>query len=418
MKQWVQRVRYENRRWPLWRWDQNFRYVAKSLIQIRKHRTPEEKNDFEKNQSYLKILVDRFAEKPPASLSMAAVGDLMWIRSGWSSFISPDLLADLSSPHIIFGNLETPIVPEEAVPKYTYETMRYNSERAYLDPWASLSGAKIFSLCNNHALDRGIKGLRRTRETLAEIPHFFPVGGAEAGDEMLLSEIKGFKIGCLGLTFGINTLDEKNAPSGIPVIAFGNEQQEPDWDFLQEKIKTLKARSDLVVLMAHWGFEYEYFPDPLVRKHAHRLIELGVDLILGTSPHVLQPVEVVSVNVFDPLCPVQLKRQGEPPSQGVIAYSLGNFSSIMPTLACKSGAILQLGYEKKGSSGLVLSQLKLKGSVTGRGLGEKWIDGRTVSLSEYAKTGKKSEPFFSHLRTLFGPLAPPFESQPGETKWN
>jgi hypothetical protein len=95
------------------------------------------------------------------------------------------------------------------------------------------------------------------------------------------------------------------------------------------------------VLLAHWGYEYEYWPGALQTEHARRLIELGADVIVGSSPHVLQPVELVSVDGADPACPLQARRGG-PPGFALIAWSLGNLATILPTLGCRVGALLEL----------------------------------------------------------------------------
>ena len=149
-------------------------------------------------------------------------------------------------------------------------------------------------------------------------------------------------------TFAINHLKPlQNPPKGVPLQLFGSPHVEPNWTQITNKIKQLKDNgAEFIVFSAHWGYEYEYWPEALQRTHALKLLELGVDLILGHSPHVIQPVEWVSINQMDNSCPLQVSRPGGQ-GFGLIAWSLGNFLTIMPTQVCKTGLVLQLDLVKK-----------------------------------------------------------------------
>ena len=76
-------------------------------------------------------------------------------------------------------------------------------------------------------------------------------------------------------------------------------------------MRRARALADAVVVSIHWGDEYHHQPLPRQREVAARLVEAGADVILGTHPHVLQPVEWV-------------ERGGR---RGLVAFSLGNFIS-------------------------------------------------------------------------------------------
>lgn len=301
-------LRYENNRWPLWRWDLNLRYIGKSFLHRSVAWTQEDSHYY---QACFKYLASRPWEKnlaPSVDLQLAAVGDLMWIRSGWSSFMSQALTETLAKADLTLANLETPLVREKPVPKYVYECLRYNSDEKYLDPWEKLHPTQqhVFSLVNNHALDMDHEGLKQTRLAVTQRQGFHCLGGLDPGDEIARLEVNGFKISCLALTFGVNLGHQQMSGPvpGIPVLSFGNPLNEPDWEKLSLWIAEAKGKCDLLILMAHWGFEYEYWPDQFLRSQAHRLMELGVDVILGSSPHVLQPIEIVSINGADANYPV------------------------------------------------------------------------------------------------------------------
>jgi poly-gamma-glutamate synthesis protein (capsule biosynthesis protein) len=375
-------VRYESARWPLWRWDMNLRYIAKSLWHVPAPASPEDQTHYAAMFRYLE------ARRAPTlygrKFRLGALGDLMWIRSGYERVLSPALHRAVSDADVLFANLETPTDPAAKVQRWVYETLHYNAPPEYLAPFARTrpEQARVVSLCNNHALDQGFSGLAATRRAVLSRPGFSCLGGPSAGDESALVSVQGVTLGCLGITFGINHQERYATPWGIPQERFGDPAHEPNWDALSLRIQALReAGADVIVLVPHWGYEYEYWPDAKMREHAHRLVSLGADVIIGSSPHVLQPIEVVSVDGWDSACPVQLQRGG-PPRAAVIMYSLGNFASIMPTLACQTGALasLELGLSRDGA--LSLGALRVTPTACFRGLGATWLDARAVTLGE------------------------------------
>ncbi|KTD57222.1 CapA family protein [Legionella shakespearei] len=348
---WYQHIRYEYQRWPLWRWDLNWAYIRKSF----KHRCdPLTLTDFQHYQAMRQWTVNYLAANtgcPERHVNIAAVGDIMWIREGWQNALSPGVKDVLSKASLTINNMETPIAPNKPVPRLVYETFHYNAPVEYLDNWQGLpaSSQHLFSLCNNHALDQGVEGLEATRQAiLAKDARFHCIGGAGVDEDYQIVSLDGITIGVFSASFGINHLKAGAAPpQSIPVQHFGNSHQSPDWERIKKTLHHLKAHCDFIIFYPHWGYEYEYWPDQLQRDHALTLIELGVDVIIGHSPHVLQPIDYVSINHFDPACPLQVEREGAA-KLGMIAWSLGNFLSIMPTLACKTGVILQLSLTHTG----------------------------------------------------------------------
>ncbi|MFK0380263.1 CapA family protein [Pandoraea sp. NPDC090278] len=97
------------------------------------------------------------------------------------------------------------------------------------------------------------------------------------------------------------------------------------------------------MLAAHWGYEHEHWPNNFQRTNAYKLIEMGVDVIFGHSPHAVQPIELISVDGFDRNCPTQLSRGGNP-RQAIILYSVGNSLSNMIGREAKSGILPKLRF--------------------------------------------------------------------------
>lgn len=343
---WVDELRYESARWPLWRWDLNLRYLAKSLLHVPRPHAATDRDYWERWRRWMPAALER----APAETSVAAVGDLMWLRQGYADFLMPEVATLLRGAGALIGNLETPVDPTRPVKRWVYETLRYNAPSAYLDAVADLGlAAVVLSLGNNHALDQGAGGLARTRAEVRD-RGFGCLGGAGALEEAVaVVSIGGARVACFATTFGLNH-DQERAPVGVPVVAFGDARRATDWVAIERLIAIARAHQpDLIVAVPHWGFEYEYWPDAAMRAAAARLVELGVDAVLGSSPHVLQPVDVFSIDGWDARAPTQVSRGG-PPRAAVVAYSLGNFASVMPTAACRIGGVLELGIERDGGA--------------------------------------------------------------------
>lgn len=82
----------------------------------------------------------------------------------------------------------------------------------------------------------------------------------------------------------------------------------------------------------HWGVEYCSFPERSECELANWLIEQGVDHVIGSHPHVLQPMEIV--------------KDSRTPARHVIVYSLGNFISNMSKEKTDGGAMVRLKLQR------------------------------------------------------------------------
>lgn len=356
---WTCRVRYEDGAWPLWRWDLGFCYGAKSLL----HRVSPEGAAERAHHRRMAMYLSEFSSRPThtddkpdiKALRVAAVGDMMWTPPSTHEPISVRTRSTLAGSDLRFANLETPIDASRAVPSWTYA--RFNTAPSLLDTLNGL-GPTTLSVCNNHSLDQGMAGLEATCSAIKSHPNLRHVGGISEGDALQIVECNSIRIAVLASTYGINPWGHSHAVAditkGLPQIRFGSAVRKADWARVGELFAAAKAQDpDLIFVLPHWGFEYEYWPSARQRMDAYRLMELGADVILGSSPHVLQPVEVVSINEWDRSCPVQIARDG-PSRVGMIAYSLGNFLSSMPTLACNAGGILAFGIRLDSEGGTTI----------------------------------------------------------------
>jgi len=258
--------------------------------------------------------------KPPSvktEIIIAAVGDVMMPESIQSVVVKDrrgyDLLfekitPDLAVADITFANLETSVDHKAGVSGYP----KFNARPELL---ASLkkAGVGIVSVANNHAMDAGSDGLKRTLDNIEAAGLVFIGAGrtkAEAAKTKFL-KTRGVNVAFLAYTYGTNQRLPRRSPDapGVNVIGVNSEA---DLTRAAASVRQARADADLVVVSLHWGDEYATRPTAWQRRLASELIEAGADVILGHHPHVLQPIE--SYMARD-------KRMG------LIVYSLGNFIS-------------------------------------------------------------------------------------------
>lgn len=354
----INSIRYEYGAWPLWRIDKSLRYILKSHLHKRVA-SVEDQQHYTKSFAYLaKRSWQSLAEQPIKQLSFSCVGDLMWLGRNGNNYLSQPVSEQLAKTDLRIVNLETPIDPSQPVPRFAYT--KFNAPVSFLKPWQRIHKATLFSLCNNHIYDQGRQGVTATRAVIESIPMHFTVGGLEASQQWRILEINDVKIAVIGMTFGINRWHRecKDKQFSHSMIELCVENPDPEsWRRIQEIITHCKAIGvDLIVALPHWGFEYEYWPEAKQRASAYHMIKLGVDIIIGSSPHVLQPFEIVSINDWDRACPIQLHSSGKP-RFGLIAYSLGNFATTLSSSVCRSGVILEINISINHKNQLTLLEI-------------------------------------------------------------
>lgn len=238
-----------------------------------------------------------------------------------------------------FVNLEFPVAPKVGQPN---REMVFNAPPVVLDAIVS-AGFDVASAANNHSYDQGRKGLVETIENLEATDLIYLGAGltCETAEAVRSFERGGVKIAFLGTTALFN--DPLNGSRDQPCVA----------EFDEDKILSLAASAreegaEFVVLSVHWGVEYEITPTDKQVQSAHRLIEGGVDLVLGHHPHVLQPIDVI---------------EAENGRVGVVAYSLGNLVSSQSAFYSPGLADPAQGYTRDG----LLLSIDLVRRAYGRG---------------------------------------------------
>lgn len=185
--------------------------------------------------------------------------------------------------------------PESGYPSFNYSPALGGALRR--------AGINLVSTANNHILDRGLVGLAATLKVLDEagIAHHGAVATATRSSPpppyVKLTLRRGpstLNIGFLSATWGTNGIPDPNEQvnrlwAGSAYGAQGG----PLRPELLAAVAQARRETELVIVAAHWGMEYEFEPRPFQRDAARQLAAAGADLILGAQPHTLQPVELI-----------------------------------------------------------------------------------------------------------------------------
>lgn len=243
------------------------------------------------NRGILKIVPNKnfFKKEEEVKLiSLLVFGDLMldrYVRSAvqtnGQNFPFLKIEKVLGGNDLVLANLEgsftdfspKPLDPDNMI--FTFDPK--------LVPFLGGIGFNLFSLANNHTLNFGEVGLSQSKRYLTRnrIDYF---GDPKNESEIsIVEDIKGLKIGFVGY----------------------NESGSAGFNRVIEETKKIKGETDFTIVYAHWGVEYQTQFSQKQQQEARKVVDAGADLIIGSHPHVIQPIELYK--------------------NKLIFYSLGNF---------------------------------------------------------------------------------------------
>ncbi len=215
-------------------------------------------------------------------------------------------------------NLETPVGPG---PYAGYPC--FNAPPSYVDALSD-TGFDLFLTANNHTLDRGPRGLRATIAELdsRSLDHVgtYSDDSARTAAMPLVRTIENIRFGFLNYTYGTNGINPRD---GVVVDYIDRELIAADVAAARD------AGAEIIVVCMHWGDEYHLTPNATQRSLADFLESLGVDMIIGGHPHVIQPMEFRANRYF-------------PAKNIFLVYSLGNFISNMKKTDTRGGALARV----------------------------------------------------------------------------
>ncbi|MDD4584143.1 MAG: CapA family protein [Eubacteriales bacterium] len=197
----------------------------------------------------------------------------------------------------------------------------FNAPDALADALANM-GLDVALTSNNHLYDKGLSGMKRTLQVLRR------AGIATAGTRLpweknyTMVDVKGLKVAIVSYTYETPSVNGRTTINSVIISqeaeglinSFAYETLDEDLKKVKSTIKQAKeAGADIVVCYYHWGEEYQRSPNQWQHYIAQKTVNMGVDIIFASHPHVLQKVEM-------------LTQQGTGIEVPVF-YSMGNFLS-------------------------------------------------------------------------------------------
>lgn len=287
-------------------------------------------------------------EEPPKiqTITISATGDIMvsynclvWTKDGDKYDFDPpfsEIMPLIQSSDLAIANMET----VTAGPDTGYTGMpRFNSPDSILDA-IKKSGFDVIITANNHCADRGSAGIVRTIDQLDArgILHAGTYKSKEDSDKILITDVKGVKVAVLAYTESTNGIPYKE-----PCVVNKMKMDKMTSDI--KKARELKA--DVVIVHLHTGVEYARQPNKSQIDLSHSLVKAGADIVLSEHPHVLQPMERITVT----------DDSGQK-RDGLIFYSLGNFINQGGDIYKNLDAIFNIMIEKD----MVTGKINIKGT--------------------------------------------------------
>ena len=221
----------------------------------------------------------------------------------------------ISSADLSFINQETLVAGAE----YGYSDYpRFNSPREVVYDLID-TGFDVIGIANNHMLDMGTDGLGDTIAFYKTLSDVTMIGGYDSEQDFMtprVVECDGIRIAFLAFTYATNGLS-RAAGSDIYVPYIDDAD-------IERAVAAATEVSDLVFVSMHWGNENNFTPTEEQRHAAQLCADLGVDVIIGQHPHVIQPVEWID---------------GKDGNRMLCIFSLGDFIAVMMRASNMLGGI-------------------------------------------------------------------------------
>jgi poly-gamma-glutamate synthesis protein (capsule biosynthesis protein) len=211
-------------------------------------------------------------------------------------------------------NLETAITDAKVKEKKKYN---FKGDVAFLKSLKNI-GFNLANVANNHSYDFGLKGFEDTLKNLDAVGFSYVGGGINSSSayEGKIFKLKGLRIGVLGIA------KVNGGPNSIATKVKAGTTNGYDAASTEQAIRKIKARSDLVIVVTHWGEEDSFCPRSLEIASAKKWGNLGADIILGSHTHTLQPITLEK--------------------NKLVAYSMGNFIFYSSRLDNRRTGILKI----------------------------------------------------------------------------
>ncbi len=263
------------------------------------------------------------------------------------------------SADLVSANLEVTFGGEKAGDYRGYPS--FNTPDSLADAIKN-AGISLLLTANNHSYDTGFSGLTRTASVLYEKGiDFTGTRSDTTGGKYIIKQVKGIKIGIADFTYETTNSESEQGRKYLNGIrldtdanqlinSFSYTDIESFYKTCEEMIKSMKNDgAEFITFHLHWGEEYQLSANTWQKSIAQKLSNLGVDMIVGGHPHVVQPIELIH------------SEGGEHTT--ICAYSLGNavsnqrrnLISSSPNGHTEDGLIFSYTLDKYNTGDVVLS---------------------------------------------------------------
>ena len=224
------------------------------------------------------------------------------------------------------------------------DSFEYTGYPLFNSPWeigdaAIDAGFDIFNCATNHTMDMGWAGIEKELEYFSDKENVVALGiNADEREYNTITyyEKNSITFALLNYTFGTNGISlPEDKPWCVNLL---------DEEKVTADIKEAREHADVVIVFPHWGTENSHEISDYQREYTQLFSDLGVDIVIGCHPHVLQPVEWVTNETTG--------------KKMIVYYSLGNFISHQIELDQLCGGMAQLTIEKHGDD-IEISSAKL-----------------------------------------------------------
>jgi poly-gamma-glutamate synthesis protein (capsule biosynthesis protein) len=216
-------------------------------------------------------------------IQLLFVGDLMFdrgiryyaLKNGGNEFIFEKISPTLLSNDLVVANLEGPITSAKSM-SITAKQDRPESITFTFDPSLAKTlfneNIRMVDLGNNHILNFGAQGVEETEKYLnqAGVEYF----GVPQTKQSIIKDINGIKIAFVSYNYYEFRGDLAKAQKAAI-----------------DEIKKVRPLADVVIVFCHWGDEYKLNNNEAQKILAHQFIDQGTDLVIGSHPHIIQPME-------------------------------------------------------------------------------------------------------------------------------
>lgn len=287
--------------------------------------------------------------------------DVSWTDNGYDFEAMFRYVAeDISAADYAVANLETTLAgAERGYSGYPH----FNCPDEIVDG-AKEAGFDMLLNANNHSNDTGTAGIHRTISVIKDRElDYLGIVDTQEEKRYLIKEINGINIGMICYSYETDTRADVVALNGMPlkaedkdlVNAFDYNALDTFYAELSGHLKDMEADgAEATIMYIHWGEEYQLQANTSQKNIAQKLCDLGIDVIIGGHPHVVQPMELLESTV-------------DPEHKTVCLYSMGNavsnqrkgFSERITTAHTEDGVLFSVTFSKYSDGTVYLESTDL-----------------------------------------------------------